>query len=333
LPRLGVLGVSPLIRPALRDDLAAVRAVLVETWHATYDALYGHDKVAEITSLWHAPDRLARGLARDGHAFLVAEVDGGEIEATAAASCDAAGLVTLHRLYVRPSRQGRGLGKALLDASIAQFPGAKLVRLEVEPENEGARAFYARCGFSETGQRVRTEAGEALVYERTLAPGATSTALTVRPVRDQDAQELFGLLTLCFADYPGCYVDPHDDLADLLCPASAVAAKGGRFWVVDDPMGRIGACVTVDFPAVDTAELHRVYVRHDLRRRGLAERLVRLAEAEARERGARRMFFWSDTRFAPAHRFYQKLGYRRVGEERELGDISASREYRFEKEL
>jgi len=316
----------------LRDDLAAVRAVLVETWHATYDALYGTDKVAEITANWHALDRLARGLAREGHAFLVAEIDG-EIEATASASLSEAGLVTLHRLYVRPARQGRGLGKALLDACIAQFPRAELVRLEVEPENEGARAFYSRCGFVETGRRVKTEAGEALIYERPLARATSPAALTVRTVRDEDAQDLFGLLTLCFADYPGCYVDPHDDLADLLRPASAMAARDCRFWVVDDGAGRICACVMVDFPHAEIAELHRVYVRPDLRRRGLAERLVRLAEAEARERRASRMFFWSDTRFAGAHRLYQKLGYRRIGEERALGDISSSREYRFEKEL
>ena len=155
----------------------------------------------------------------------------------------------------------------------------------------------------------------------------------VRPVRDSDAQDLFGLMALCFADYPGCYVDPHEDLADLRAPAAAIAARGGRFWVVEDEDGRVGACVSVDWPAAGTAELHRVYVRPDLRRQGLAERLVRLAEEEARAHGAARMAFWSDTRFLTAHRFYRRLGYRPTGEERALGDISRSSEYRFEKAL
>jgi putative acetyltransferase len=158
-------------------------------------------------------------------------------------------------------------------------------------------------------------------------------ALSVRPARDDDAQGLFGLVTLCFADYPGCYVDPHDDLKDLLRPATAAAAKGGCFWVVEDRGGQVGACVYVDFPHAGAAELHRVYVRPDLRRRGLAQRLVRLAEDEARARGATDMFFWSDTRFEAAHRFYQRLAYRRLDGERELGDISNSREYRFAKQL
>jgi putative acetyltransferase len=155
----------------------------------------------------------------------------------------------------------------------------------------------------------------------------------IRPARDEDAQDLFGLLTLCFAEYPGCYTDPHGDLPDLLAPGSSAAAKGGAFWVVEDARGRVCACVAVDFPEPGTAELHRLYVRPDQRRNGLGERLVGLVENHARGQGAGRIFFWSDTRFTSAHRLYQRIGYRQVGGTRDLGDISNSVEYRFEKEL
>ncbi len=155
----------------------------------------------------------------------------------------------------------------------------------------------------------------------------------IRPARDEDAQDLFGLLTLCFAEYPGCYTDPHGDLPDLRAPGASAAAKGGTFWVVEDARGRVCACVAVDFPEPGTAELHRLYVRPDQRRRGLGERLVGLVEHHARGQGAVRIFFWSDTRFTSAHRLYQRLGYRQVGGTRDLGDISNSVEYRFEKEL
>ncbi len=42
----------------------------------------------------------------------------------------------------------------------------------------------------------------------------------LRAAIDADAQDLFGLLTLCFAEYPGCYTDPHGDLPDLVKPAT-----------------------------------------------------------------------------------------------------------------
>ena len=155
----------------------------------------------------------------------------------------------------------------------------------------------------------------------------------IRPVVDADAQDLFGLLSLCFAEYPGCFVDPHDDLPDLRAAGSSYAANGGAFWAVEDERGRVCACVAVDFPESGTAELHRLYVRSDQRGRGLGSLLVRHVERFARARGAGHVVLWSDTRFTTAHRLYKRLGYTQIDGERPLGDISQSVEYRFEKRL
>ncbi|MBN8535289.1 MAG: GNAT family N-acetyltransferase [Rhizobiales bacterium] len=166
----------------------------------------------------------------------------------------------------------------------------------------------------------------------------------LRPAIDADAQDLFGLLTLCFAEYPGCYTDPHDDLPDLVKPGHWKERRGvdgrllgGEFLVVEDERGRVAACIALDFPRVEpggapVAELHRLYVRPDHRGRGLAAQLVRRVEAMAREVGAARMELWSDTRFETAHRLYERLGYARGGT-RPLGDISQSIEFFFDKAL
>ena len=168
----------------------------------------------------------------------------------------------------------------------------------------------------------------------TTPPRGRSPILALRPAADEDAQDLFGLLALCFAEYPNCVVDPHDDLRDLRRPGTRSGRSQGAFWVLEDQRGRICACVSVDFPQTGTAELHRLYVRPDQRRQGLGEELVRFIETYARDAGARHLFFWSDTRFTVAHRLYERLGYARMpGDPRALGDISGSREYRFDKEL
>lgn len=153
----------------------------------------------------------------------------------------------------------------------------------------------------------------------------------IRRVVDADAQDLFGLLSLCFAEYPGCFVDPHDDLPDLLTPSSSYAETGGAFWAVEDERGRICACVAVDFPEMGMAELHRLYVRSDQRGQGLGAWLVRQVESHAQTKGAARMVLWSDTRFTTAHRLYKRLGYTQIDGQRQLGDISKTAEYRFEK--
>ncbi len=154
----------------------------------------------------------------------------------------------------------------------------------------------------------------------------------LRPVRDADAQDLIGLITLCFAEYPGCYFDPHGDMPDIVQPAQSRLAREGLFLVAEDERGRACACAGVDFPEAGVAEIHRLYVRPDFRGRGLAKLLTRRLEDHAREKGASRMILWSDTRFTNAHRLYLSLGYRQ-GHTRSLGDISHSREFFFDRPL
>jgi ribosomal protein S18 acetylase RimI-like enzyme len=161
------------LRTAGEGDLEAVRALLVETWHATYDAIYGADKVTEITDDWHSIRALKARLDRLDAEFVVAD-DGAEIAGMAFASAAADGkTVLLSQLYVRPGRQGQGIGGLLLDEIIDSFPDAAVVRLEVEPANEKAVAFYRVQGFVEvgrTGNCGKDQSGiPALVMERALA--------------------------------------------------------------------------------------------------------------------------------------------------------------------
>ena len=53
----------------------------------------------------------------------------------------------VEHLYVRPEAQREGIGSALLDAAKAWRPDG--LRLWVFERNSGARAFYARHGFTE----------------------------------------------------------------------------------------------------------------------------------------------------------------------------------------
>jgi putative acetyltransferase len=76
-----------------------------------------------------------------------------------------------------------------------------------------------------------------------------------------------------------------------------------------------------------------MYVCADQRGQGLAGRLLATAEAHAVQAGGRRMELWSDSRFARAHRFYEKHGYRRGGATRDLHDLSHTVEYDFHKTL
>ena len=160
------------VRTAGARDLPVIRALLVETWHATYDDIYGADRVTEITDDWHSLSSLRARLDRPNTEFIVAD-DGSDIAGVAFAGASADGRqVILHQLYVRPGRQGQGIGEMLLEEIIDSYPDAKTIRLEVEPENARAVAFYRARGFTEVGRTEncgKEQSGiAALILERVL---------------------------------------------------------------------------------------------------------------------------------------------------------------------
>ena len=108
--------------------------------------------------------------------------------------------------------------------------------------------------------------------------------------------------------------------------------RGGALWIasVGDHDGA-GMIATVPDDAT-TWEICRVYVHPDLHGTGLGAALLRTAESHAVEAGARRLMLWTDTRFARAHRFYAKHGYRREKATRVLGDLANTVEYRYVKD-
>jgi putative acetyltransferase len=56
-------------------------------------------------------------------------------------------------------------------------------------------------------------------------------------------------------------------------------------------------------------------------------------EEAARAAGASVVELWSDTRFADAHRLYERLGYRRGKHTRQLHDPSDTTEYFYDRRL
>jgi GNAT superfamily N-acetyltransferase len=322
------------VRLASATDLPAVSALLVRVWHDTYDAIYGVEKVNEITSRWHSVSNLIRQLQQPLSLSLVAEKDG-QILGTSQAIGQVDGSVHLGRLYIAPEAQRGGVGAVLLTATEQAFPFASRITLEVEPQNTRATAFYRKHSFEIAGSTADCGGSSGIAadkMQKVLSPSAAAPIM-LRPVCDTDAQDLIGLITLCFAEYPGCVFDPHDDMPDIVRPAQSRLATEGVFLAVEDETGRVCACVGVDFPKAGVAELHRLYVRPDMRGRGLAKLLTARMEDKARQHGAGKVILWSDTRFTKAHQLYRSLGYQQAEISRSLGDISQSREFLFEKAL
>lgn len=138
------------VRTASKRDLTAIRDLLGKVWHATYDEIYGADRVSEITAEWHSIDALEKQLQAPNSEFLLAD-DGEAIAGMAYAVQVSKTEVKLQQLYVLPAYQGRGVGNLLLEEVSESFFDVPNMVLEVEKQNKGAIKFYQKQGFSQTG--------------------------------------------------------------------------------------------------------------------------------------------------------------------------------------
>jgi len=138
------------IRTAANRDIPSIRALLGEAWHATYDDIYGVEKVTAITSEWHSIEALEKQRNTPGSEFVIADT-GTQILGMAYATQHAK-TVKLHQLYVSPAAQGRNIETELLQEIIFCLDGADEITLEVDPSNTGAIGFYEAFGFHKSGE-------------------------------------------------------------------------------------------------------------------------------------------------------------------------------------
>ncbi|MCD2171779.1 GNAT family N-acetyltransferase [Rhizobium sp. C4] len=162
------------VRSASEQDLKKVQTLLAETWRATYVPFYGTEKVEALIAEWHSPEALKKRLKTPHSEFLVAD-DGKVLAgmAYAAMADKPAKTAILHQLYVHPDFQRQGIGRDLFAEIETCFPDADTMRLEVEPKNAAAIAFYESHGFVAAGEVSNCGGGQsgipALLMEKPLA--------------------------------------------------------------------------------------------------------------------------------------------------------------------
>lgn len=139
--------------PANVDEVQQIKQVLSETWIDTYSPFLPAEVIQKVTTLWHSPETLAAEIENPRALFCVAKDDGGAIVGLLTAGQPSDDVVIIGRLYVLPGNQRQGIGGKLLDACVAAFPGAQILRLEVEEQNEKGLSFYRKQGFREMNRK------------------------------------------------------------------------------------------------------------------------------------------------------------------------------------
>ena len=114
-------------------------------------------EVMEIDALclprpWSAA--IWRGELESPHALYLVVEEGGGISGHIGVR-HVLGELHVTTIAVRPEHRRRGHARALVSATLAAYPLARCVHLEVRPTNAAAITLYESLGFRATGRRPR----------------------------------------------------------------------------------------------------------------------------------------------------------------------------------
>ena len=145
--------------------------------------------------------------------------------------------------------------------------------------------------------------------------------LQLRDATDADSPAVIDLISSVYDEYGEVmYTDGAD--SDLLTIETSYAECGGAFVVLEDEAGRVmGSHATSPIdPDAGLLTFRRLYLHRSLRGSGCGKRLMDWAVEWSRNHGYQHVEFWSDTRFTHAHAFFERYGFTKTGEIRDMDD-------------
>jgi GNAT superfamily N-acetyltransferase len=290
------------IRPLARDDFA--------------------DALALVRELYALPDADPEPY-RGGYDTLLNDVDAAPF--LAVTEGQPAGLVVfrfrrrlnhatfegwISDLVVREAFRGRGIGRALVAAVIAEWRlrGSHRIQLEVASDRTAARALYQATGFVEQGRYF--EIGPVATREIPVPD-----SVEIRPIRDDDAD--FEATTALLAEL-GRPAPTDEKLPALRRTYAQHVARSDAGSLLALLEGRPVGFISLEFrqpffTRAPQAWIPDLVVTEAARGRDIGAALLDAAFAEALRRGAYAAALESGYQRSVAHRLYVAAGMSDVG--------------------
>ncbi len=135
------------IRKALKEELPVIRQLALDIWPATYSSILSQNQLDYMLELFYSNSALEEDFNKPGYSFFLLELDG-KYAGYAGLELKDQQTAHLHKIYLSPDCQGKGLGKKLIQFIIdfAKNAGAHILTLHVNRHNK-ALQFYQAIGF------------------------------------------------------------------------------------------------------------------------------------------------------------------------------------------
>ncbi len=141
-----------IIQKADKTDINVIGTLAHAIWPDTYGSILSEAQLKYMLDNMYSHEALEKQFD-DNHVFLLAFMNAETVGFASYSHGGRVGLYKVHKLYVHPLLQGKGIGKKLLDRIIEDVKpwGAKVLQLNVNRHNP-AKLFYEKYGFSIVGE-------------------------------------------------------------------------------------------------------------------------------------------------------------------------------------
>ena len=141
---------SVILRPVLPADYGQVRELAETSWPVCYKDILSAEQIEYMMDMMYSAEVIAEDVTEGVHYYFV-EVDGIVAGYLAWGFWHAVpGTAKLHKLYLLPDQQGRGIGSSAIELVKQQCraAGCRRVRLNVNRQNANAIKCYTGNGFT-----------------------------------------------------------------------------------------------------------------------------------------------------------------------------------------
>ena len=136
------------------EEFAVIKDIAYKTWPDTYGAILSKQQLDYMLDLFYSEKALQQNASEKGHQFFLAKEHGLPLAFVAIEhDYQQKNATRIHKIYILPETQGKGIGKLLIEKAEALAVDAKSERLSLNVNrHNAAQFFYKKLGFEIVGE-------------------------------------------------------------------------------------------------------------------------------------------------------------------------------------
>lgn len=148
------------------EHLSHIQSIAHGTWYTAYSGIVSDEQLEFMLDMMYSTNALKSQIHEKNHVYILAEEDGNYVGyASYELKYENTGKVKIHKIYVLPDCQQKGVGRLLIDKieQIAREAGSDSIILDMNKQNPSI-SFYNKIGFDIVAEKC-AEIGRGYVMD------------------------------------------------------------------------------------------------------------------------------------------------------------------------